>query len=228
MRPVAIISKPQKEELATLLPELVDWMRAHELEPILDHVSGSYTQGARIVPRHELPAQKPVLVIVLGGDGTLLAAARTFARTEIPILSVNLGALGFLTEVRLADLYTTLEGWEKGCCEVDARALLHTEVMRAGALYKEYEALNDVVIAKGAIARMGDFSIHLFDQLAASFRADGVIVSTPDGLDGLQPGCQWTDSGTLGRCPGDHPYLSAFIDDPSHGRARRCTRDRQR
>ncbi len=97
------------------------------------------------------------------------------------ILSVNLGALGFLAEVRLADLYTTLDGWNDGCCEVDARALLHAEVMRAGALYKEYEALNDVVIAKGAIARMGDFSIHIFDQLAASFRADGVIVSTPTG-----------------------------------------------
>ena len=134
MRPVAIISKPQKEELATLLPELVAWMRAHDFEPILDHVSGSYTQDARIVPRHELPAQKPALVVVLGGDGTLLAAARTFARTDVPILSVNLGALGFLTEVRLADLYTTLEGWRQGCCNIDARALLHTEVMRGGAV----------------------------------------------------------------------------------------------
>jgi NAD+ kinase len=181
MRPVAIISKPQKEELAALLPELVVWMRAHDLEPILDHVSGSYTQDARVVPRHELPAQKPDLVVVLGGDGTLLAAARAFARTEVPLLSVNLGALGFLTEVRLADLYTTLEGWAQGRCAIDARALLHTEVMRGGTLYKEYEALNDVVIAKGAIARMGDFSVHLFEQLAASFRADGVIVSTPTG-----------------------------------------------
>jgi NAD+ kinase len=181
MRRVAIISKPQKEELASLLTELVRWLRAHEYEPILDHVSGTYLQDARIVPRHELPTQKPELVVVLGGDGTLLAAARAFARTDTPILSVNLGALGFLTEVRLADLYTTLEGWRDGCCNIDPRAMLHTEVMRGGTLYKEYEALNDVVIAKGAIARMGDFSVHLFDQLAASFRADGVIVSTPTG-----------------------------------------------
>ena len=199
MRPVAIISKPQKEELSTVLPELVAWMRQHDYEPILDHVSGSYLRttpvdltstetaanglpaDVRIVPRHELPAQNPVLVVVLGGDGTLLAAARTFARTEVPILSVNLGALGFLTEVRLGDLYTTLEGWQNGCCAIDGRALLHTEVIRGGALYKEYLALNDVVIAKGAIARMGDFSVHLFEQLAASFRADGVIISTPTG-----------------------------------------------
>ena len=75
-------------------------------------------------------------MVVLGGDGTLLAAARTFARTDAPILSVNLGALGFLAEVRLADLYTTLEGWREGCCAIDARSLLHTEVMRGGTLYK--------------------------------------------------------------------------------------------
>ncbi len=181
-----------------------------------------------IVPRHELPAQKPVLVVVLGGDGTLLAAARTFARTDVPILSVNLGALGFLTEVRLADLYTTLEGWKDGCCDIDARALLHTEVMRAGALYKEYEALNDVVIAKGAIARMGDFSIHLFDQLAASFRADGVIVSTPTGSTAYNLAANGPILAPSCRRPGDHPDLSASIDHPSHGRARRCPRDRQR
>ena len=181
MQSVAIISKPQKEELAAFLPELLVWMRAHDLEPILDHVSGTYTQDALIVPRHELPAQKPALVVVLGGDGTLLAAARVFARTEVPLLSVNLGALGFLTAVLLGDLYTTLEGWSQGRCTVDERALLHTAVMRGGALYKEYYALNDVVIAKGAIARMGDFSVHVSEQLAASFRADGVIVSTPTG-----------------------------------------------
>jgi NAD+ kinase len=81
MRPVAIISKPQKDELAILLPELVTWMRAHDFEPILDHVSGSYTQDARIVPPHELSAQNPALVVVLGGDGTLLAAA-----TSMPAL----------------------------------------------------------------------------------------------------------------------------------------------
>ncbi|MFY9938364.1 MAG: NAD(+)/NADH kinase [Silvibacterium sp.] len=181
MRPVAIISKPQKEELFQLLPDLVHWMKAHELDPILDPVSGTYTQQARIVPRHEMPAANPELVIVLGGDGTLLSAARVFAKTETPIVSVNLGSLGFLTEVRLADVYSTLEGWCNNCFTTDSRSMLHSELWRDGDLFSEHEALNDVVVAKGAIARMGDFSIRLDGQLAAVFRADGLIISTPTG-----------------------------------------------
>ncbi|HTY85122.1 MAG TPA: NAD(+)/NADH kinase [Silvibacterium sp.] len=181
MRPVAIISKPQKDELYQLLPNLVLWMKAHDLDPVLDPVSGSYTQQARIIPRHEMPAEAPDLVIVLGGDGTLLSAARVFAKRETPILSVNLGSLGFLTETRLADLYNTLEGWCKSCHKTDSRSMLHSELWRDGDLFAEHEALNDVVVAKGAIARMGDFRVHLDSQLAATFRADGVIISTPTG-----------------------------------------------
>lgn len=181
MRSVAIISKPQKEELSTLLPELILWMKAHGYDPILDPVSGNYTREARILARHEMPAAHPELVVVLGGDGTLLAAARVFAKSNIPILSVNLGSLGFLTEVRLADLYSTLEGWCEDCCTIESRAMLHAELFRHGKLDQSYEALNDVVVSKGAIARMGEFTIKLFDQVAATFRADGVIVSTPTG-----------------------------------------------
>jgi NAD+ kinase len=181
MRTVAIIAKPQKEELFDLLPNLVLWMKAHDLEPIFDPVSGTYSQQARVVPRHEMPAEKPELVIVLGGDGTLLSAARVFARTETPILSVNLGSLGFLTEVRLADLYTTLEGWCNQCFTTDSRSMLHSELWREGELFGDHEALNDVVVAKGAIARMGDFRIQFDGQVAATFRADGVIIATPTG-----------------------------------------------
>jgi NAD+ kinase len=118
---------------------------------------------------------------VLGGDGTLLSAARVFAKTETPIVSVNLGSLGFLTEVRLADVYSTLEGWCNNCFTTDSRSMLHSELWRDGDLFSEHEALNDVVVAKGAIARMGDFSIRLDGQLAAVFRADGIIISTPTG-----------------------------------------------
>ena len=181
MRTVVILSKPQKEELSRLLPELVLWMRARNFDPVLDPVSGNYTQDAPIVPRHEMAALHPELGIVLGGDGTLLAAARAFAKSDIPILSVNLGSLGFLTEVRLSDLYATLETWCDNCSVIDARAMLHAEIVRDGKTQSEHEALNDLVVSKGAIARMGDFSVHLGEQLVATFRADGVIVSTPTG-----------------------------------------------
>src|SRR4051812_9359378 len=181
MRSIAIVSKPQKEELSALLPELILWLRGHGFSPILDPVSGNYTQDAPIVPRQEMAGTNPELAVVLGGDGTLLAAARVFAKSKVPILSVNLGSLGFLTEVRLADLYSTLDGWCHNCCAIEPRAMLHAELFRDGKLHSEYEALNDVVVSKGAIARMGEFTIRLFDQVAATFRADGVIVSTPTG-----------------------------------------------
>jgi NAD+ kinase len=178
---VAIVSKPNKEELNRLLPDLVAWLRKHGYEPVLDLESKSYTDAAEAMDRAELPRAKPDLVIVLGGDGTLLAAARVFASTGTPILSVNLGYLGFLTEVRLADLYSTLESWCAGCHDVDARAMLHASLWRDGAEHSSYEALNEVVVSKGDIARMGDFAVELDGKKVARFRADGVIVSTPTG-----------------------------------------------
>lgn len=178
---VAIICKPGKKELAQLLPELIDWLRRHGYEPLLDLEAGHYTMAAPAMDRALLPGQSPELVIVLGGDGTLLSVARIFASTGTPILGVNLGFLGFLTEVRLADLYSTLEGWCIGCSEQDTRAMLHAELWREGALLSDYEALNDVVISKGDIARMGGFAVELGGKNVARFRADGVIVSTPTG-----------------------------------------------
>lgn len=181
MRRVAIISKPQKEELRQLMPELVLWLKGHGYEPLLDPVSATYVVGEPVCPRPEMPALCPELAIVLGGDGTLLAAARVFARAGVPILSVNLGALGFLTEVRLADLYTHLEAWKGDCCSIESRAMLHSQLWRDGKLHCEHHALNDVVVAKGTIARMGNFAVDIDDRPAASFRADGVIVATPTG-----------------------------------------------
>ncbi len=178
---VAIVCKPLKEELVQLLPELIEWLRQHGYEPVLDKEAGQYTTAAPVVDRTELPGRKPGLVIVLGGDGTLLAAARIFAETGTPILSVNLGFLGFLTEVRLGDLYVTLDGWCHDCHVIDARAMLHAELWRDGELHSTYEALNDVVVSKGDIARMGDFAVEMDGTSVARFRADGVIVSTPTG-----------------------------------------------
>src|SRR6185437_11050014 len=154
MTRVAIASKPHKEELERILPELIEWLRDHGFDPVLDEEGGNYTSTAPSFPRAELPAQQPELVIVLGGDGTLLSVARVFAAVGTPILGVNLGFLGFLTEIRLADLYTTLESWCAGCHKVDERVMLHAELWRCGSCHSSYEALNEVVISKGDIARM--------------------------------------------------------------------------
>jgi NAD+ kinase len=181
MIPVAIVCKSEKQELAHLLPELIAWLRQRGYEPLLDREGGAFCQAAPIVERAEMPAHAPALVIVLGGDGTLLSVARIFAAAGTPILGVNLGSLGFLTEIRLAGLYATLEGWCSNCHSLDARAMLHAAVWRDGALLAAFEALNDVVVSKGDISRMGDFAVELDGKSVAQFRADGVIVSTPTG-----------------------------------------------
>ena len=181
MHLAAVISKPQKPELATLLPELVRWLSKHDYDTVMDEPSAAYVPGAVGMRRETLPQREPNLVIVLGGDGTLLAASRAFARTVTPILSVNLGSLGFLTEIPLADLYRTLDAWCANCAVLDVREMMHAELHRDGRMVQEWHALNDVVIAKGTIARMADFRIEIDGQLVATFRADGVIVSTPTG-----------------------------------------------
>jgi len=131
--------------------------------------------------RAKMPEQEPALVIVLGGDGTLLDAARRFAANGVPILGVNLGSLGFLTEVRLADLYSTLESWCEGRHLLDERVMLHAEQWHDGKVKTSFEAFNDVVVSKGEIARMGGFAVELDGKSVARFRADGVIISTPTG-----------------------------------------------
>jgi NAD+ kinase len=181
----AIISKPQKAELSTILPELQTWFAGRGWTCVLDQESAAYLPGPGVegVLRSDLPTRKPDLVVVLGGDGTLLAAARAFAHTDIPLLSVNLGSLGFLTEVPLADLYATLQAWCDGCATIEVRSMMRAELFCAGQgkVTRQWDALNDVVAAKGTIARMADYSVSIDGQLVAEFRADGVIVSTPTG-----------------------------------------------
>src|ERR1019366_7895634 len=157
MERVAIVSKPQQEDLRRILPELIAWLGNHGFEALLDSESGAYLDAAqtavKVVERAELPAYNPQLVIMLGGDGTLLSVARIFASTGTAILSVNLGQLGFLTEVRLCNLYPTLEGWLAGKHLLDLRAMLHASLWRNGERFTSFEALNDVVLSKAAIAR---------------------------------------------------------------------------
>jgi NAD+ kinase len=181
MLQAAIISKPLMPELAGILSDLIAWLEARNYNYLLDPDSATYVSGVNPIPRVDLPRHKPNLVIVLGGDGTLLAAARAFARTTTPILSVNLGSLGFLTEIPLSELYATLEAWCDNCAEIEVRSMMRAEIIRDGRLVKQWDALNDVVVAKGTIARMGDYSVEIDQQAVATFRADGIIVSTPTG-----------------------------------------------
>jgi NAD+ kinase len=181
MQKVAIISKPQKAEVQALLPDLLAWLAARNCEALLDRESAGSIDSPDGIERTELPRHKPNLVIVLGGDGTLLSASRAFARTETPILSVNLGSLGFLTEIPMSDLYPTLEAWLDGTADIDVRFMMHAELVRDGSTIQEWDALNDVVVSKGAIARMADYTVQIDRQFVATFRADGIIVSTPTG-----------------------------------------------
>jgi NAD+ kinase len=178
---VAIISKPQKPELSGILPELISWLGGHGCEYVLDLESAAYLDGAEAVVREEMPQRQPQLVIVLGGDGTLLSAARAFARMNTPILAVNLGSLGFLTEIPISDMYATLDAWHENRAQVESREMMRAELRRDGELFREWDVLNDVVVSKGAIARMADFRVTIDEQFVAAYRADGIIVSTPTG-----------------------------------------------
>ncbi|HLI76548.1 MAG TPA: NAD(+)/NADH kinase [Acidobacteriaceae bacterium] len=178
----AIIAKPQKPELQQILTDLLCWLSGHGFTFLLDPNSARYLDREdEAVERPEMPEQNPDIVITLGGDGTLLSAARAFAYTEVPLLGVNLGSLGFLTEVPLNELYLTLESWLAGKGVIDTRSLMHTVLVRDDRIFRQWEALNDIVLAKGAIARIGEFAIELDGQFVARFRADGIIVSTPTG-----------------------------------------------
>lgn len=181
----AILSKPQKPELGVILPELHSWLAQRGWTTVLDCESAGYLQEAGVaaecVPRDEMARRKPNLAIVLGGDGTLLAAARALAHADVPLLSVNLGSLGFLTEVPLSELYSTLEAWCEGCAGVEVRSMMRAELVCAKGNRRTFDALNDVVVAKGSIARMADYAISIDGRDVAVFRADGVILSTPTG-----------------------------------------------
>jgi NAD+ kinase len=185
MPTVAVITKPQKPELEGILRDLLEWLKSRGMGCVLDPQTADYLGKAaeqhRVVERAELAEAAPDLVISLGGDGTLLSAARAFSRVGTPIVAVNLGSLGFLTETPVSEMFETIEAWIEGKAYHDERPLMRCELMREGAMFRSWDALNDVVAAKGAIARMGEFSIELDGQFAARFRADGVIVSTPTG-----------------------------------------------
>lgn len=177
----AIMSKPAKPELAKVVPSLLDWLRRHKYQVVVDRETSAYAKGIESVARSHISSRPLDFVVVLGGDGTLLAAARAVAKAGIPVLGVNLGSLGFLTEVPLAELYTTLEAIEAKQCSVESRSMVHCQLIRAGTCAATYDALNDVVINKSAIARLNNFELFIEQTFVSVYKADGLIVSTPTG-----------------------------------------------
>jgi NAD+ kinase len=177
----AIISKPGKTELAEIVPPLLAWFREHDYQVVVDPETAPHAPGWEVLARAEMASRPLHFVIVLGGDGTLLSAARSVSQAGIPVLGVNLGSLGFLTEVPLEDLYPTLESIEQGCCNVEARSMVHCEVLRKGACVASYDALNDVVVGKGTIARLNHCDVSIDGVFVSSYQADSLIVSTPTG-----------------------------------------------
>src|SRR5579862_7778760 len=119
----AIVSKPSKPELSSILPGLFDWFQQHQYRVLIDEETAEYASGCEVVPRERLVSFPLNFVMVLGGDGTLLAAARAVAKAGIPVLGVNLGSLGFLTEVPLEEIYPTLLGIDEGRCTIETRSM---------------------------------------------------------------------------------------------------------
>ncbi len=181
MKTVAIISKPGKPELETLVPELLEWFDDREYRVVMDQETAVYGSNDQVFPRTKIGEQMPDFALVLGGDGTLLSAARSVSRQCVPILAVNLGSLGFLTEVSLADLYTTLDAVVEGTCPVEVRSMIECRLLRNGECLEKYDALNDAVVNKSAIARLVNFDLVIDGSFVFSYKADGVIVSTPTG-----------------------------------------------
>ncbi len=177
----AIISRPDRAEVAKMLPSLLAWLAEHGYKVIIDPETSEYAARQQVVPREEMGSRNLDLVVVLGGDGTLLSAARATAAVDVPLLGVNLGSLGFLTEVPPDALYTVLEGIAQGQAAVEQRALMRCELLRGEEVRGSYLVFNDAVVNKTALARLNTYELHIDKAFVASYRADGMIVATPTG-----------------------------------------------
>jgi len=205
IRAVGIACKPIRQVICEVVPPLITWLRERNIEPLLD----SETQACldpRVpgIPRESL-GERVDLLVVLGGDGTLLSAARALHGHSVPILAVNLGALGFLTSVTLDELYPVLEQAIAGKQNLSERMMLESEVFRDGKAPERQRALNDAVVTKSALARMLDFDVYVERHHVGRYRADGLIVATPTGS---------TAYSLAAGGPIIHPDLDAFVITP--------------
>ena len=180
IRTAGIISKPNSPAAFEIVPKLIEWLSRRGIGLRIDEQTALYAGGVSGIPRDDVP-EGCDLVIVLGGDGTLLSAARAIGRREIPLFPVNLGGLGFLTAITVDELYPELERALRGEHRVAKRKLLNTAVVRNGEVVASYDALNDAVLTKSSIARVIDLDTHVDEQFVCAYKADGLIISTPTG-----------------------------------------------
>jgi NAD+ kinase len=206
---VGIVAKTGLVAAADHLHRLAKWLRDRQLEPVFETDTATLagdTAGAPTYSRETLPAQVD-FIIVLGGDGTLLSMATRTAQSgrDIPILGVNFGSLGFLTEARIDELYTVLESVLNGSATFDDRAMLAADAYRTREHFDSRIVLNDVVFTKAALSRIIELSVSVGDQQVMQVRADGLIVATPTGSSAYN---------LAAGGPIVHPVLDAFLLTP--------------
>jgi NAD+ kinase len=178
---VGVIAKPKLNSIAGVVQKLMNWCADRQIQVLLDLDTAALAgQGQGGIDRAKLVPQCDLL-IVLGGDGTLLSVARIMDSHPVPILATNFGSLGFLTEITLEETFPTLETVLAGTATSQKRMMIDVSVIREGQCFAAYRALNDAVLTKGALARIIDIDVRIDNNFVATYKADGLIVSTPTG-----------------------------------------------
>jgi NAD+ kinase len=182
-RNIGIFAKVQDPRCREVAGELLVWLKNRGLVPLIEERLSRYLECENGFPGEEIPS-KADLVVVLGGDGTLLSVARLVRKQEVPILGINLGSLGFLTEIPVSGLYPALESYLRGDYTTSRRMMLSVSHTRGGETIGVYEALNDAVINKGAPAKIISLNTSVDSSFLATFKADGLIIASPTGSTG--------------------------------------------
>jgi NAD+ kinase len=178
---IGVISRPRRSNIAEVVPPLLRWLEQRGLRAVYDNETATVLKNIDSgKTRHEV-AQESDLLLVLGGDGTILAAAREAANHDVPILPINMGSLGFLTSFTVDELYSALENALAGKAKIEERVLLMAERTHNGELLTKQRVLNDAVVHKGTLARMIEVELHIDDAFVCRYRADGLIVASPTG-----------------------------------------------
>jgi NAD+ kinase len=181
LQTIGIISRPRRSNLAVVVPQLLHWFEARGITVLYDtETASALHDDSKGLARDEV-AKRSQLLLVLGGDGTLLAAARVAAPLGIPILPINMGSLGFLTSFKLEELYPALEETLAGRLPSSERVMLDVALERKGNVIERQTVLNEAVINKGALARMIDLELMIDGEFVCRYRVDGLIVATPTG-----------------------------------------------